>query len=58
MPKEDKSDFSRASASDILGYDDFLSQLKTRISQAQLRAVVAVNKELVLLYWQIRRNES
>lgn len=53
MPKEDKFDLSQASTSDILGYDDFLSELKTRISHAQLRAAVAINKELVLLYWQI-----
>jgi predicted nuclease of restriction endonuclease-like (RecB) superfamily len=56
MPKEDKFDLSQASTSDILGYDDFLSDLKTRISHAQLRAAVAVNKELVLLYWQIGRD--
>ncbi len=43
MPKEDKFDFPQASNSDILGYDDFLSELKTRISHAQLRAAVAVN---------------
>jgi predicted nuclease of restriction endonuclease-like (RecB) superfamily len=56
MPKEDKFDLSQASNSDILGYDNFLSELKTRISHAQLRAAVAVNKELVLLYWQIGRD--
>jgi predicted nuclease of restriction endonuclease-like (RecB) superfamily len=56
MPKEDKFDLSQASNFDILGYDDFLSDLKTRISHAQIRAAVAVNKELVLLYWQIGRD--
>ncbi len=56
MPKEDKFDLSQASTSDILGYDDFLSDPKTRISHAQIRAAVAVNKELVLLYWQIGRD--
>ncbi|MEH1850942.1 MAG: DUF1016 N-terminal domain-containing protein [Nostoc sp.] len=39
-----------------MGYEDFLTELKTRISSAQLRAAVAVNKELVLLYWQIGRD--
>jgi hypothetical protein len=34
----------------------FERELKTRISHAQLRAAVAVNKELVLLYWQIGRD--
>ncbi len=53
MPKDDKSEISRDRAADIVGYDDFLRDLKTRISSAQVRAAVAVNKELVLLYWQI-----
>lgn len=35
------------------GYEDLLWQLKERIRQAQLRATLAVNRELVLLYWQI-----
>ncbi|BCL34366.1 YhcG family protein [Nostoc sp. MS1] len=47
---------SKSSKSDIVGYEDFLAELKTRISTAQLRAAVAVNKELVLLYWQIGRD--
>jgi predicted nuclease of restriction endonuclease-like (RecB) superfamily len=32
-----------------------LGQIKERIRSAQLRAAVAVNRELVLLYWQIGR---
>lgn len=43
-------------SSDLVGYDDFLRELKTRISSAQLRAAIALNKELVLLYWQIGRD--
>lgn len=35
------------------GYADWLADLKTRIQTAQLRAALAVNRELVLLYWQI-----
>lgn len=38
------------------GYDDFLRDLKQRIRSAQVRAVLAVNSELVLLYWQIGRD--
>jgi predicted nuclease of restriction endonuclease-like (RecB) superfamily len=38
------------------GYDDFLRGLKERIRQAQIRAVLAVNRELVLLYWRIGRD--
>lgn len=36
-----------------VGYDEFLCELKERIRNAQVRAVLAVNRELVLLYWQI-----
>ena len=37
------------------GYIDFLAEIKQRIKSAQLRAGLAVNRELVLLYWQIGR---
>jgi predicted nuclease of restriction endonuclease-like (RecB) superfamily len=36
-------------------YAQFFAELKSRIQTAQLRASVAVNRELVLLYWQIGR---
>lgn len=36
-------------------YEVFLKDLKTRIRQAQVRAALAVNKELIILYWQIGR---
>lgn len=35
------------------GYADWLVELKTRIHIAQQRATLSVNRELVLLYWQI-----
>jgi predicted nuclease of restriction endonuclease-like (RecB) superfamily len=35
------------------GYDEFLRDLKERIRTAQIKAALAVNRELVLLYWQI-----
>lgn len=38
------------------GYADWLADLKTRIHTAQQRATLAVNRELVLLYWQIGRD--
>ncbi len=38
------------------GYADWLTELKSRIHSAQLRASLAVNRELVLLYWQIGRH--
>ena len=34
-------------------YMEFVSRLKERIKLAQTRAVLAVNAELVQLYWQI-----
>lgn len=39
-----------------LGYADWLADLKSRIHGAQQRASLAVNRELVLLYWQIGRD--
>jgi predicted nuclease of restriction endonuclease-like (RecB) superfamily len=38
------------------GYADWLADLKGRIHVAQQRATLAVNQELVLLYWQIGRD--
>jgi len=38
------------------GYTDWLVELKARIQGAQQRAALAVNRELVLLYWQIGRD--
>jgi predicted nuclease of restriction endonuclease-like (RecB) superfamily len=45
-------------ATDLLpkGYDELLRQLKERIRSARLRAGLAVNREMVLLYWQIGRD--
>jgi predicted nuclease of restriction endonuclease-like (RecB) superfamily len=34
-------------------YDQFLRNLKEQIRVAQVRASLAVNSELILLYWQI-----
>lgn len=34
-------------------YKNWLTELKNRIKHAQQKAMLAVNKELVLLYWQI-----
>ena len=38
------------------GYLKLLGDLKQRIQAAQLRASLAVNRELVYLYWQIGRD--
>jgi predicted nuclease of restriction endonuclease-like (RecB) superfamily len=34
-------------------YGSFLSSLKERIRQAQTRAVLSVNEEMIVLYWEI-----
>lgn len=36
-------------------YDDFLNNLKKHIRRTQVKAALAVNQELVTLYWQIGR---
>lgn len=39
----------------VRDYETFLYELKDRIRSAQVKAAIAVNRELVLLYWQIGR---
>jgi len=46
----------RAGAALPAGYAFFLDGLKTRIRAAQVKAALAVNAELVLLYWRIGRD--
>jgi predicted nuclease of restriction endonuclease-like (RecB) superfamily len=38
------------------GYEEFLHDLKERIQQARLKAALAVNRELILFYWQLGRD--
>jgi len=40
----------------LAGYEAFLSDLKARIGSAQINAALSVNRELILLYWQIGRD--
>jgi predicted nuclease of restriction endonuclease-like (RecB) superfamily len=47
---------SRQSSTVPEGYAEFLLGLKQRIQQAQVKAMLAVNRELVTLYWQIGRD--
>jgi predicted nuclease of restriction endonuclease-like (RecB) superfamily len=35
------------------GYDAFLTDIKQRIRTAQVKAALAVNHELIMLYWHI-----
>ena len=39
-----------------VGYDDLLREIKARIRAGRVRAALAVNQELVRLYWQIGRD--
>jgi Tfp pilus assembly protein PilF len=39
-------------------YPDFLDTFKQRIRSAQIQAAVAVNRELILLYWNIGKEIS
>jgi predicted nuclease of restriction endonuclease-like (RecB) superfamily len=39
-----------------LGYPELLEDLKGRVRTARVRAAVSVNRELVLLYWEIGRS--
>lgn len=43
------------SAAKITGYGELLEELKSRIREAQIRAALAVNREMLGLYWQIGR---
>jgi predicted nuclease of restriction endonuclease-like (RecB) superfamily len=38
------------------GYEAFIGEVKERIRSAQVRAALAVNRELILLYWSIGRD--
>ena len=37
----------------LSGYEEFLRDLKARIRSAQIKAALSVNRELILLYWEI-----
>jgi predicted nuclease of restriction endonuclease-like (RecB) superfamily len=41
---------------DLMEYDVLLRDIKERIRSAQTKAALSVNRELVLLYWQIGRD--
>ena len=51
--KNQKPDSGQASEVHTDAYVAFLSELKTRIRTAQLRAIHAINTEVILLYWEV-----
>ena len=46
---------SRKDIINQLEYKDWLVALKGEIKQRQIKAAVAVNNELIMLYWEIGR---
>lgn len=42
----------------LAGYDEFVQDLKNRVKQAQVKAALSVNQELIILYWQIGQRIS
>jgi predicted nuclease of restriction endonuclease-like (RecB) superfamily len=48
-----RKELSKKSQDVVAGYAAFLGDLKQRIKEAQVRAALSVNRDLVLLYWQI-----
>jgi predicted nuclease of restriction endonuclease-like (RecB) superfamily len=42
-----------AMSTDLVFYGELLGDLKTRVRQAQLKASLAVNAEMILLYWDV-----
>lgn len=40
---------------DFSEYETFLAHLKQRIRTTQVQAALAVNRELILLYWEVGR---
>ena len=53
FPNKRKLSMSLTAQTSEQSYQDWLNQLKTQIRSSQQRAILAVNQELVLLYWQI-----
>ncbi len=46
----------KSSKSLLTGYEDLLTELKTRIRSAQIKAALSVNREMIALYWEIGRD--
>ena len=51
--KKISSDDGKPSTTLAIGYASLLTNIKTRVRAAQLRAAVTVNRELIRLYWDI-----
>jgi predicted nuclease of restriction endonuclease-like (RecB) superfamily len=54
IPNQPAGKFVTPSAAGLpLGYAELLEDIKSRIQRAQIRGAVAVNRELIQLYWDI-----
>lgn len=53
-PHKKTQTLPRISAKNLLtGYEEFFSDLKTRIRSAQIKAALSVNREMIAVYWEI-----
>ena len=52
---EKQLDLSKLVPAHLVGYDDFLADLKERIRTAQVKAALSVNRELIALYYDVGR---
>ncbi len=47
---------SAADAIAMVGYGEFLNELKVKIRNAQMKAAIAASKELIELYWELGKD--
>src|SRR5687768_1873936 len=54
QPKGTKKALKQDASRDLLaGYEELLTELKSRIRSSQIRAAFSVNREMIALYWEI-----
>jgi len=53
IEKKKQTSVRKSGKSLLAGYEEFVADLKTRIRTAQIKAALAVNSELISLYWEI-----
>ncbi len=53
LQKPAKKVEAKTSTDLLAGYEEFLSDLKQRIRSTQIKAAIAVNSELIALYWEL-----
>ena len=58
MTKNIKTPILQRPVAELKEYDSLLSSIKKRLHQAQVKAALSVNKELILTYWEIGKKLS